>query len=417
MHDAGRHMSEAPRIGKASVEALDAVLQERLSAFAGANNEFGVRSAAICIEAPEAGYRFDGAVGEARADTGAAMTAETPFHAASVAKTMTAVLILQVAERGLLGKDGIDSRLADTGAFEPAIIDRLHRINGVSYGGAITLRHLLTHTSGMKDAMVDDGGGVAGGEGPRPNALIGRIFSAPGLYGGKDWTPWDPSAPDDPEAGTLNFYLNADGISETALFQPGEAFHYSDTGYVVLALVAEALFGAPLHVLMERRIVAPLGLDGTYLAYRNDPKLGRHRQPEADVYAGDTPCLSSGLNLSFDWGGGGIVTTAGALNGFLIAVSQGAVFKDPETLDLMTGWRAPSGLQPPRIGVGCGLFKTRTDDLERWGHSGDWGGKMFFHPASGVYFSGSANQTQAPSDWHVPFMRDAIAVIEDGKTS
>ena len=412
-------MSKAPRIGKACVEALDTALQDRLSAFAGDENEFGVRSAAICIEAPAAGYRFDGAVGEARSDTGAAMTADTPFHVASIAKTMTAVLILQAAERGLLGKDGIDSRLADTGAFEPAIIDRLHRINGVSYGAAITLRHLLTHTSGMKDAMVDDGDGVAGGAGgagPRPNALIGRIFSAPGLHGGKRWTPWDPDAPDDPEAGTLNYYLNADRISETALFQPGEAFHYSDTGYVVLALVAEALFGAPLHVLMERRIVAPLGLDGTYLAYRNDPKLERHRQPEADVYAGDTPCLSSGLNLSFDWGGGGIVTTARSLNRFLIAFSRGAVFDDPKTLNLMMDWRAPSGLQPPRIGVGCGLFKTRTDDLELWGHSGAWGGKMFFHPASGVYFSGSANQTQAPSDWHVPFMRDAIALIEDGKT-
>ena len=410
-------MSGAPRIGKASIEALDAMLQDRLLKVAGDNNEFSVRSAAICIEAPEAGYRFDGAVGEARADTGAAMTVETPFHVASIAKTMTAVLILQAAEGGLLGKDGIDIRLADTGVLEPAIIDRLHRINGVSYGDAITLRHLLTHTSGMKDAMVDDGGGVAGGEGPRPNSLIGRIFSAPGLHGGKDWGPWDPDAPDDPEAGTLNYYLNADRINETALFRPGDAFHYSDTGYVVLALAAETLFGAPLHVLTQRRIVAPLGLDGTYLAYRSDPALQQRREPEADVYAGDTPCLSSGLNLSFDWGGGGIVTTARAPNSFLIALSRGAVFDDPQTLDLMTDWRAPSGLQPPRIGVGCGMFKTRTDDLELWGHSGAWGGKMFFHPASGVYFSGSANQTHAPSDWHVPFMRDAIALIEEGKTS
>src|SRR5574337_458261 len=67
------------------------------------------------------------AAGIARHDTGAPMRVQTQWHIASVAKPMTAVLIFQAAEAGLLGREGIDARLIDTGTFAPETCRRLAR--------------------------------------------------------------------------------------------------------------------------------------------------------------------------------------------------------------------------------------------------------------------------------------------------
>jgi CubicO group peptidase (beta-lactamase class C family) len=120
-----------------------------------------IRSAVVAIDWAEHGTTA-AAAGVARADTGAPMRAESQFHIASVAKPMTAALIFQAVEQGLLGPQGIDARLIDTGVLPPEICRRLHNIDGTSYGDAITLRHMLTHTSGLRDAQIDDGGGNLG---------------------------------------------------------------------------------------------------------------------------------------------------------------------------------------------------------------------------------------------------------------
>ena len=133
-----------------------------------------VKSAVVAIE--WAGHGSAAAAsGVACADSGAPMRVETQFHIASVAKPMTAALIFQAAEQGLLGTEGIDARLIDTGVFAPEICRRLHNIDGVSYGDAITLRHMLSHTSGLRDAQIDDGGGTSESYGgPAPNSIVGR---------------------------------------------------------------------------------------------------------------------------------------------------------------------------------------------------------------------------------------------------
>ena len=59
-----------------------------------------VGSAVVRIEAEDGRLIFEGAAGVARPDTGAAMSPSTPIHIASVAKTFTATLVLQLAEEG-----------------------------------------------------------------------------------------------------------------------------------------------------------------------------------------------------------------------------------------------------------------------------------------------------------------------------
>ena len=61
----------------------------------------------------------------------------------------------------------------------------------------------------------------------------------------KNWVPWDPERPDDPQAGIVNYYLNQ--LAHAPVGPPGEQYHYSDTAYVILGLVIERLTGQSLH--------------------------------------------------------------------------------------------------------------------------------------------------------------------------
>ena len=101
------------------------------------------RNAVIRIDAPDYGFTYEKAAGIARADTGETMTVDHQFTIASVGKTMTAIMILQLWEEGALGEKGLDATLGDLEAFPPEVLDALHKINGISYGREITVRQLL----------------------------------------------------------------------------------------------------------------------------------------------------------------------------------------------------------------------------------------------------------------------------------
>jgi D-alanyl-D-alanine carboxypeptidase len=355
------------------------------------------------IECADGALIWEGASGEARADEDDGLTPQHRFHVASIAKTMTATLVLRRWERGAFGPAGLDARLADLDVLTSRDLGRLSRHGSADYGAGITLRHLLTHTAGMRDAIVDDAVRLGG---PAPGSLIGRLLGEGGNPA-RAWVPWDPTRADDPEAGVVNFFLNS-GIAGAALGPPGQAFHYSDTGYVLLGLVLERVAGRPLHEQLCEEIFVPLGLRDSYLAYRGDPPgLGSARRPEADCWAAETPCLSAGVNLSFDWAGGGVVSTARDLIAFLRALLGGRLFDRRETLHVMLEWRVPTGLEPPRSGVGLGLFLVQSSCGPLIGHSGAWGAKMFFSPDLDLYFAGTTNQSASPHDWHWPLLEVA----------
>jgi D-alanyl-D-alanine carboxypeptidase len=255
--------------------------------------------------------------------------------------------------------------------------------------------------------MVDDATQLGS---PAPGSLVGRMMG-PGGNPRRSWVPWDLSRPDDADAGVINFFLNS-GISAAALGPPGESFHYSDTGFMLLGLLVEHVGGKPYHVQLREQLFTPLGLNDTYLAYHDDPPgLGPARQPEADCWAAGMPCLSGGANLSFDWAGGGIVSSARALNMFLRALLDGRLFLKRETLWAMLDWQVPPGLARPRTGVGFGIFRTESPCGDLVGHSGAWGAKMVHCRELDVFFAGTTNQSAGNPNWHWPFLeaaRDAL---------
>lgn len=137
-------------------------------------------------------------------------TVDSLFQIGSITKLWTATLIMQLAEQGVLELDASVQRYlpefsvgADRGAVR-----------------SITVRHLLTHQSGIAD----------------------------------DYTP--TTRGDDAVARYV-----ADVVPALALeFAPGEEFNYSNAGYVVLGRIVEILCGKPYHEALREHIAMPLAL-------------------------------------------------------------------------------------------------------------------------------------------------------------
>ena len=144
------------------------------------------------------------------------VTSKTNFRLASVTKEFTSMSILQLIEKGQLS---LATTLTDIFPDFPA------------YGQAITIKHLLQHTSGIWDY-----------EDMVPSSQTAQVKD-------KD---------------VLNYMM---GIEKT-YFPVGEKYQYSNTAYAVLTQVLEKITGQPFRDYLQANIFVPLEMTNT-LAYEN----------------------------------------------------------------------------------------------------------------------------------------------------
>ncbi len=156
----------------------------------------------------------EGACGLASVNTGLAVTADTLFQIGSITKVYTATLAMGLADAGELTLDTAirrylpDIEFADTTA-----------------SNEITLRHLLTHTSGLEgDVFIDCG---------RGDDAVARYVRA---------------LQDLP-----------------LLYRPGERLSYCNSGFVLVGHLIERLTGRPYHQALVERLLRPMGLKQTLL--------------------------------------------------------------------------------------------------------------------------------------------------------
>ncbi|MCC6493933.1 MAG: beta-lactamase family protein [Pirellulales bacterium] len=156
------------------------------------------------------------AFGWADAESGVPCTPATNFRMASVSKQFTATAALMLVDRGMLSlDDALDEFFPDFPA----------------YGRRITVRHLLTHTSGLPD--------------------------------------YEELIP----AGTTLQLDDLDVVqllmqTEAPLFAPGERWQYSNSAFALLGLIVEIRAKKPFHQFMVDEIFGPLGMEGTLLYQR-----------------------------------------------------------------------------------------------------------------------------------------------------
>ncbi|MBN2085489.1 MAG: beta-lactamase family protein [Anaerolineales bacterium] len=410
---------------------LDALLESSVRDGSGIVN----RHTVLYIEAPAVPFTYSGAAGIARVDSGEPMTADRPFFIASVAKAMTATVIHQLAEEGAFGPKGIDATLPDLDVLPADVLPELHKQNGKSYAHEITLRHLLNQTAGLRDLFFDDPvapvslmPGTA--EGAAPDSLIG-VLAFDSQFGlaplvrctlenipagcnpddylfRRRWSAWNEAAwrndPADRMAGLLNFYLA--GMNEHALWMPGKGFHYSDTNYLLLGLVIERKTGRSLAEALRERIFDPAGMRDTYLIGDPAHPDGDDAGKIADVWAWNEPAMSGGVDFSFDWGGGGVISTIADLRMFLGRLKDGDLFQKPETLNRML--EVPQGIQGLYYASGMIVFPTADGPV--WYMMGSNGTWAEYFPAQDLFAIGTTDDL---SDMPKQFMlhMDAFQIL------
>jgi CubicO group peptidase (beta-lactamase class C family) len=156
---------------------------------------------------------------------------ETNFRLASLTKQFTAMAVMLLAHDGKLH---YDDRLTHVFPDFPA------------YGKAITIRQVLNHTSGLvayEDVMEKQYAGIS-----------------------------DDKIPQISDAGVLELLKGQTGTK----FTPGTRWEYSNSGYVLLAMVVEKRSGMKFGDFLRQRIFTPLGMTGT-IAYEKGRNEVTHR--------------------------------------------------------------------------------------------------------------------------------------------
>jgi D-alanyl-D-alanine carboxypeptidase len=222
------------------------------------------------------------------------------FRIGGVTRSIEAAVALQLVGDGVLSLDDTVERWLP---------------GKVPNGAAITIRQLLGQRSGLADFEANPDWLGPYGQGTRP----------PGYA----WTP-----------DQLLALANAMPMA----FAPGSRFGYSHTNFLLLRMVIEAAAGEPLPSLLQRRVIAPLGLPSTSVddisgiagraahGYIGDRVRG---VPQVRGLTDATP-----LNLSLLWGVGDISSTARDLAHFFRALVGGRLLR-PDLLDAMLD--SPSG--------------------------------------------------------------------------
>ncbi len=335
--------------------ALRALLDESARTQA---SEYGV---ALHVDSPLLGLEWQGATGMADPVAGEPMTPDHPVRIASNTKTYIAAATLRLWEDGLIGLDDpIAAHLPDTfvetlrgGGYQPEVM---------------TVRHLLTHTSGL-----DDHGNEQYAE---------QIVNNPQ----RRWS----------RADQLQICVD----EGTVQGEPGTVYRYSDTGYILLGEMLERITGHSFaEAVWEPIDRDAVGLDATWFETLEPKPEGALQR--AHQFYGDLDV--TGFDPSFDlWGGGGIATTVDDLAVFTRALFTGGIYHDAGTLETMLS--TLENLQPapgagerslPPGAYRMGIWVLEHDGYTLYRHSGFWCTSATYVPELDLVITATANQHEA----------------------
>jgi CubicO group peptidase (beta-lactamase class C family) len=340
-----------------------------------------IPSVILRIHSPKTGFTWSHAQGLAYDKVPA--LPEDAFMSASIGKMMTALLIVKLQEAGLLDlDDSLGMHLSNE------VLSNLLVYQDHDYSRQITIRQLLTHTSGLDDVF---GGGTPDENGLTP--LMQALLAEPD----RQWTPLD----------VIQFYKD----HFQAQSAPGAQFRYSDTGYQLLGLVAESAGDQPFHVALWERVLQPLGMTHTYVIGYDTPRgLVAGRQPST-AYFDDIELTFPAVR--FDWAGGGLYTTTQDLENALDAIRHGAFLSD-SSRQAMLNWidDGEGG------GYGLGIARWRfggSPDAYMIGHGGATNSFVFYSERHETYVIGTVNQIRPHEiDLGVVLLR-ILEILEDAE--
>jgi D-alanyl-D-alanine carboxypeptidase len=208
-------------------------------------------------------------VGKADVETGKKNTKDTKFRIGSVTKMFTASLVLKAVEEGKLS-------LGQT-------IDKYFPT--VKNANKITIEHLLYHRSGIYNFTNSED--------------LLQYYTQP-------------------KSKKEMVEIIANGKSD---FEPGTSSDYSNSNYVLLSFILEESYGKPYSVLLNEKIVKPLGLKNTYFGHKTSLK-----DNEAYSYSNSGKWVKEKeTDMSIPMGAGGIISNPGDLAVFIESLFAGKI--------------------------------------------------------------------------------------------
>ena len=351
-------VSAAPVAGQATacpaaeVSSLRTSLQALLDSIIAARPD--IAGISLHVEAPRRCLSWSGAAGVSDRATGAKLTADQPHRMASNTKTYVAAATLRLYEDGKLRLDAPIATL-----LSKESVETLRR--GGYDPDVITVRHLLTHTSGIFDYAMSE-----------PFQEV--VFGTPN----KRWTRDEQ----------LRFAVD----KGQPYGPPGTVFKYSDTGYILLGEIVERVSGQSLALALRSLLnYQKNGWTMTWLETLEPEPTGV--RPRAHQYFGTVDTYA--WDPSFDlYGGGGLAATMKDMAGFTRGLFEGKIYRKKETLDVMLSQPAVPTERTYRYGI----YSRKISDVLAYGHTGFWNTFSFYLPDLDLSLAGSLTQQQNAND-------------------
>lgn len=345
---------------------LAAILQQKLDS---CRNVYNVPGISATLLLPGDRY-WNGTTGVAHIFTEEPLDTFHVFQAASTTKMFTATIVFQLIEEGLLTLD-------DTlGSYLPPI---------PNIPGNRRIRYLLNHRSGIAD-----------------------FVGSPGVSNAWLFTPdsiWPPLQ-------TLTQFSNP------PLFNQNASFSYSNTNYVLLGMIVEAVTGNPFWQELRDRITTPLGLEDTYFP-PFDPITGVlvpgwSSFVAANTYDTDVTPYLRDCFASLVFAAGAVVIRPNDLARFTRALMTGVLLQPSSLSTMRTCTNVSFGDGSTGYGHGAGryVYGGRT----YYGHGGDISGftQLALHSEQdGVTIALSMNRNSAPRN---PITAALLAVLHQNMT-
>ena len=245
----------------------------------------------------------------------------TLFRVASLTKMVTACAVLILCDQGAFALDD-EARFLLPG--EPEAIR------------GVTLRHLLSHTSGLRDTLAMDAALAKGDP-------FGAVLASPGVIAAR----------------------------------PGETFAYCNFGFGLLGCIIEKATGKPVSEAIRDLVLTPLEMAGTLDASGLDKQrimpitrvLSRHPAPVVTVTPlGSIPLTAPDPERHFGHTAGALYTYAASLSHLLTMIAQGGIWNGrlvlrESTVRVMTSVQATYGRLSPTLSYGLGLVIIRDPRL------------------------------------------------------
>lgn len=296
------------------------------------------------------------------------ITEDTVFRIGSVTKIFTAIAVMQLREQGLINLDAPANEYLRAYRLVPA------------YSGfrPPTVRHLLTHTSGIPEVVYTSD----------------LLHPGWGPFGARPASLSVPTG--EPLPSLAEYYRGRLGV----VVEPGTAFAYTNHGFATLGQIVEDVTGTPLERYFREHIFAPLGMADTDLA---------RSRIAARLATGYVLGRRGAKAIADrDWigaGAGGIYSTTADLARLVAAIAgggandHGSVLRPATLASMFDAHYRPD----PRLpGMGLGFFRGEAGGRRVVGHDGLLPGfvsAFFVAPDDGVGVIGLTNGSSGAFGW------------------